>query len=169
MAQQTIDLGTAGTNSGDTVREAFDKCNDNFNDTYKKGDGGFFESTSRIKVHPGEFQPNKDSSTYNVGIHNNGGSARPLSTVLEPMAFVYIPEGYKATKYKIFCNQNRVCNIYANDIDDGSASSKGAGICNFEVNMSDVTSNTTNYLTLKVDTTSTLDYIYGAYVTITKA
>lgn len=34
MAQQTINLGTAGTNSGDTVRNAFDICNDNFTELY---------------------------------------------------------------------------------------------------------------------------------------
>ncbi len=30
MALQTIDLGTAGTPSGDTVRQGFSKCNSNF-------------------------------------------------------------------------------------------------------------------------------------------
>lgn len=34
MAKQTINLGTLGTASGDTVRDAFDKCNDNFNELY---------------------------------------------------------------------------------------------------------------------------------------
>lgn len=34
MAKQTIDLGTQGTQSGDTIRNAFDKCNDNFNELY---------------------------------------------------------------------------------------------------------------------------------------
>ncbi len=30
MALQTINLGTAGTQSGDTVRQGFSKCNGNF-------------------------------------------------------------------------------------------------------------------------------------------
>ena len=34
MAKQTIDLGTQGTQSGDNVRNAFDKANDNFNELY---------------------------------------------------------------------------------------------------------------------------------------
>lgn len=32
MALQTINLGTAGTQSGDTVRGGFSKCNTNFTD-----------------------------------------------------------------------------------------------------------------------------------------
>lgn len=34
MAKQTIDLGTQGTQSGDAIRTAFDKCNDNFDELY---------------------------------------------------------------------------------------------------------------------------------------
>jgi hypothetical protein len=34
VAKQTINLGTQGTQSGDTVRTAFDKSNDNFDELY---------------------------------------------------------------------------------------------------------------------------------------
>jgi len=36
MAQQTISLGSPQTQSGDTIRDAFDKCNDNFIECYSQ-------------------------------------------------------------------------------------------------------------------------------------
>ncbi|MBC8400381.1 MAG: hypothetical protein H8E14_02715 [Candidatus Marinimicrobia bacterium] len=46
MGLQTINLGTAGTQSGDTVRQGFSKCNGNFTNhenrivTLESGGGG---------------------------------------------------------------------------------------------------------------------------------
>ena len=38
MAQQTINIGTvANDNTGDPIRDAFDKCNDNFDEAYASG------------------------------------------------------------------------------------------------------------------------------------
>jgi hypothetical protein len=47
MAQQTIDIGTvANDGTGDTLRNAFDKANDNFTELYASGGGDLVEDTS---------------------------------------------------------------------------------------------------------------------------
>lgn len=44
MAQQTIDIGAAPNDgTGDPIRDAFDKCNDNFNELYVAGGAAWTE------------------------------------------------------------------------------------------------------------------------------
>ena len=173
MAQQTISLGTSGTNSGDTIRDAFDKVNDNFNETYvdisKRSLGGWHESQTRMKILPSDFVANNDTTSYNVAINDYGQWAEVQSTSIEPVCNITIPTGYKATKYKIYgSTSSRAIYIYENQIDDSTYVSKGGGFLNSEINMTDVTATSTNYLTIKLNLSATSDYIYGGYITIQK-
>lgn len=68
MAQQTINIGSAANDgTGDPIRDAFDKVNDNFNEMY-----GSFVATGSITV---------GNSTVNSVVSNTGGLVTGSSTV----------------------------------------------------------------------------------------
>jgi hypothetical protein len=74
VAKQIIDLGTQGTQSGDTVRTAFDKANDNFDELYTdmlkalaySGDNGssYYTSTSTSWSYSSAFGDSLPAGTY---------------------------------------------------------------------------------------------------------
>lgn len=68
MAQQTINIGSAANDgTGDPIRDAFDKVNDNFNEMY-----GSFIATGSVTV---------GNSTVNSVVSNTGGLVTGSSTV----------------------------------------------------------------------------------------
>jgi hypothetical protein len=164
MAQQNISLGTAGTNSGDTIRDAFDKCNDNFNDCYKKADAGYLLDPQQILITPGDFVPNGDNSYYNVALNGYGGYAIVKSSALEMVATFVIPKGMKATAFRINCSHTVTTRIYECRITTASATQKGTGNTNVEINSTDFTADGTNYISIYVGTTSTAHQVYGGYI-----
>tara|TARA_R110002012_G_scaffold320300_1_gene543191 strand:+ start:21 stop:725 length:705 start_codon:yes stop_codon:yes gene_type:complete len=46
MAQQTINISTPNSNAGDTIRDSFDKCNDNFTELYSAPSNNLDEVTT---------------------------------------------------------------------------------------------------------------------------
>lgn len=86
MAQQTIGIGTtANDGTGDPIRDAFDKCNDNFTELYTGAAVSSQSGTSYTAVLA-------DANTYirfsNAGsitftIPPNGSVAFPVGTVIE--------------------------------------------------------------------------------------
>jgi hypothetical protein len=71
----------------------------------------------------------------------------------------------KATAVMVYSNQNNNITVYENEIDDQTtATSRGTGNCNTEINITDVNATSTNYLTVCVVSSS--DDIRGGYVTI---
>ena len=46
MAQQTINISTPNSNAGDTIRDSFDKCNDNFTELYASSGSNLNEVTT---------------------------------------------------------------------------------------------------------------------------
>ena len=88
-------------------------------------------------------------------------------------ATVVIPAGYKATKARVYAsNTSLSVTIYESNISTATHTSKGTGTTGAEINITDVSSSTTNYLVIYVLTTdgywdgTTGHRVYGGYVTI---
>ena len=160
-------IGTGGDedlqiNAGTNLETVIDGSNADALHTHLSGWHG---SSTRIKIAPAEFFPN-NSKEWKQVIENDGGSVVDSEEKLTEFITIpiYTPEGYKATAYMVYASANIVIEIFENNIANSSATSKGAGNANTEVNMTDVSSTTTNYLSIVV--VDALADIYGAYVTI---
>jgi len=128
---------------------------------------GWYGSSTRIKIAPAEFLPN-NSKEWKQVIENDGGSVVDSEGKITEFITVpiYIPTGYKATAYIVYSSANIVVEIFENNIANSSATSKGSGNANTEVNMTDVDTSVTNYLSIVVVDAGA--DVYGAYVTIAK-
>lgn len=139
--------------------------------SFDSHDIGWHGSSARVKIFPSDFIPNDDSTTFNLAVEDDVATygLRATSTSLEMYAYIPIPTDFKATHVQVYDDSdNRTVNVYEGFIDGTSAVSKGSGVCNTEINITDVISSTTNYLIVKVTTTSTTDVVFGGYVTIAK-
>ncbi len=79
---------------------------------------------------------------------------------------VFIPTGYRATAFMINASANIAVELFESQIDDDTQVSKGSGNANTEVNITNVDSTTTNYLSIIIVEAG--NDIYGGYVTIEK-
>ena len=80
-------------------------------------------------------------------------------------ASIEIPSGFKATVVKVNGSATDSVEVFEMQIDSNTAVSKGTGNVGTEINITDVTSSSTNYLLLKVANASGNE-IHGGYVTI---
>lgn len=127
--------------------------------------GGWLGSQTRIKLSPWDVVSYNDKD--GVSIQDDGGVVNDAAgKISEMITGVYIPTGYKATAFMIYASANISVELYESQIDDSTAVSKGAGNANTEVNITDVTSTTTNYLSILIVETG--NDITGGYVTIEK-
>jgi len=152
-------------------------------ETYLTIDGGSQEiiatkpivtGESQIKVLPHHFMSNEDGGANKsaqfrddtiIGVRTSADSA-------ELYAFVEIPYGKTATNVTVYGNDtNLAVNVYESDINAGALTDKTpeAGCrVGTACDITDVAYSATNYLAIKVTTTSyTNDIVYGAVVTIT--
>ena len=83
-------------------------------------------------------------------------------------ASIPIPTGYKATHVHIYGSATSAITVYEADINSKTVTSKGTGNIGTEIDITDVTSDTTNYLFLELAQASG-EEVYGGYVTITPA
>ena len=136
------------------------------NDPHERGWNG---SSTRMKILPADFTQNDDNTTYNVAMMDNGGKIKVTHSSLEAYAQYSIPMGFAAVTCICYGNDgNNNINVYEGNIANDSATSKGSARVNQTVNFTDVTASTTNYLIIKWSPTSTGDYLYGGYITITR-
>ena len=88
MAQQTINIGSsAGDGTGDELRIAFDKVNDNFTELYATAEnsGLTYSNVSTITSGSGtgaRFTVNRYANTYTVDIINNAGTDYTVADTL---------------------------------------------------------------------------------------
>ena len=137
--------------------------------------GGVYEK--KIKVLPNEFMSNDDGNYDRVMVEDdtsNNFSIRVGSSTIEMYAMIAIPEGKKVTHGQVYASQNRTCYFYDVKYTTGAAALKQVGTANSNIHFYDtrnstdtyVSSTASNYLLIKVNTTSTGDKIYGAELTI---
>ena len=132
---------------------------------------------NKIKVLPNMFMSNDDANLERVMVEDdtaNNFSIRVGSSTIEMYAMIEIPKGKKVTHGQVYASQNRSCQFYNVNYTTGAASIAVTGNSNSNQAFTDsrtgastaVSSTATNYLLIKVTTTSTSDKIYGAELTI---
>ena len=135
----------------------------------EKGDtGGVYGD--KIKILPTAFMGNDDASLERTVIEDDVRGklgVRVASSSQEIFVAVTIPEGKSVTSYSVYTNN--VLTTYLNTVNltTGVMSQLATGNSNQNINLSNTHSSTsTNYVAIKVMTTSTSQLIYGATITI---
>ena len=138
------------------------------------GGGGWFGSSTLLKVMPSEFMANDDagrsgfnglyieddtSNTLGVRIHN-------VNTEMYVMKA--IPTGYKATHVEVYASSTIIngVDVFGFNQTTGATSSKGTGNTNASIDITDVTSGTDVNICIKVSPGVATILIYGADITI---
>ena len=133
---------------------------------------GYLGYSTRIKILPGDFLPDSDNSTANYALTSadNGGTGRIMSSYLEIIGNWDIPYGFKATNVVLY-GTARTFQVYECNIANTTDVLKGTGTMSTSggsLNITDVTATTTNYLSIRIDLSSTNDRFYGGYITIAR-
>ena len=105
---------------------------------------------------------------------SNNFSIRVGSSTIEMYAMIEIPKGKKVTHGQVYASQNTTSYFYDVNYTTGAATLKQVGVANSNIHFYNTKASTdtyasstaTNYLLIKVNTTSTSDKIYGADLTI---
>ena len=131
---------------------------------------GWHGSTTRIKILHSDIIADDGGRPYMINDIAVGSDKLFGQTMgaLTAYATVAIPTGFAATHVMIYGICGGTCpavEVWESQIDSIVGVSKGTGNVNTEINITDVTSSTTNYLFIQIIQGST-DYISGGYVTI---
>ena len=130
--------------------------------------GGVYGDT--IKILPTDFMGNDDASLERTVIEDDirGKLAvRVASSSQEIFAAVTIPEGKSVTDYKVYTNSKLTTYINGVNLTTGVMSELANGFSNEIINITNsYDSTSTNYVAIKVMTTTTSQVIYGATITI---
>lgn len=124
-----------------------------------------------IKLLPSDFMANDDggNTKFGVGYVDHAGSTfgmRAGNSATELFAFVSIPQGMTATHVDIFDKNDVAFEVFEIQVNATTMVSKGSGNCNTTVDITDVASTATNFLGIRVTTTTVNDKVYGGTVTI---
>jgi len=139
---------------------------------------GWHGSETVIKVLPSDFLPNDDYDRGGIelvdAVVGNPHKMNISHYLLEIYAHVIVPQGYKATAYKVSGSSSTPrCIAYEADVEGANLimlqGSIGAFLTNSTHTLTtDLVAGATNYFLLKVSPTLTTQYIYGATITIEK-
>ena len=128
---------------------------------------GWHGSTTRIKILPRDFVANDVGRPLMIEDDNVASDELWMHGLGTMFAYVPIPTGYKATHAMVYGNNTlQSYKVYEGDIDSISVTALGSNSIGTEENITDVNSNTTNYIVLSAGITGVLDRIYGGYITI---
>lgn len=130
--------------------------------------GGVYGSI--IKILPTQFMGNDDANLERTVIEDdirNKMGVRVASSSQEIFASVTIPEGKKVTGYGVYSSSLVSTFLNGVDVTSGAFTSIGSGNSGAVINLKKAyNSAETNYVAIKVMTTSTGQVIYGAVITI---
>ena len=125
---------------------------------------------NEIKILPTDFMGNDDASLERTVIEDDirGKLAvRVASSSQEIFATVTIPQGKSVTGYKVYTNSKLTTYINGVNLTTGVMSELASGFSNEIINIKNsYDSTSTNYVAIKVMTTTTSQLIYGATITI---
>jgi hypothetical protein len=135
------------------------------------GGGGWFGSTTLLKVMPTDFFMNDDYNRAPVMVDDDVTNVLGIiapSTLTELYAFIPIPTGYRATHVKAFASvgKTNAVEVFEFNQTTGATSSKGTGDFNTLLDITDITSSTTANIVIKLLPSSVVTVIYGADITI---
>ena len=132
---------------------------------WENATSGWFGSETRIKIAPWDVVSYNDKD--GVSIQDDGGVVNDAAAKITTMVTgVFIPTGYRAVNFKINASANIAVELFESQIWDSTAVSKGAGNANSEINITNVNSTATNYLSIIIVEAG--NDIYGGYITIEK-
>jgi hypothetical protein len=125
--------------------------------------GGWLGSETRIKIAPWDIVSYNDKD--GVSIQDDGGVVNDAAAKITTMVTgVFIPTGYTATGFMINASANIAIELFESQINDSTAVSRGSGNANTEVNITNVNSTITNYLSIIIVEAG--NDIQGGYVVI---
>jgi len=140
------------------------------------GGGGWFGSTTLMKVTPSEFMPNDDAPVRNgyEGLYIEDDTSgylgvRTNHANTEMYVMKAIPTGYKATHVEVYGSTGVIngVDVYLFRQTTGAIISKGSGNINASIDITDIETTATNNICIKVAPGSNTIVIYGADITIT--
>lgn len=130
--------------------------------------GGVYGDT--IKILPTDFMGNDDANLERTVIEDDVRgklAVRVTSSSQEIFATVTIPEGKSVTGYKVYTNSKLTTYINGVNLTTGVMSELASGFSNEIINIKNsYDSKSTNYVAIKLMTTTTSQLIYGATITI---
>jgi len=131
------------------------------------GSDGWHGSTTRVKLLPRDFIADDGGRPLSIDDTGAGLDVFFLESFSSNTTYasIEIPTGFKATHVKVNGSATDAIEVFEMQINSSSGVSKGTGNVGTEINITDVTSSTTNYLLINVDNASGNE-IYGGYVTI---
>ena len=134
------------------------------------GTVGWHGSGTRIKILPKDFMPSDGGRPVMIEDDAIGSNELFLfsHSTLSMFAYIHIPTGFKATHTRIYgSDTGQNFTTYQGDIDSKTIAIKGtATAIGTEKAITNVTSDTTNYLVIHVTSDGATDEIHGGYVTI---
>tara|TARA_Y100001937_G_scaffold41676_1_gene59156 strand:+ start:466 stop:1731 length:1266 start_codon:yes stop_codon:yes gene_type:complete len=137
----------------------------------------------RMSIELGNFLPNDDSSSFNIGVEDDGstkihGSIKVMSSSLEVCGYFIIPRYYTATGVRIDATNSSGSSV-SRSIQVFSVTTYGGtgytslnftGNTNAEFSLSPTMAGASDKIMLiKIFTTSTTDHIRGGYIKLTRA
>ena len=128
--------------------------------------GNVLPGITYIKILPRDFIA--DDGGRPLAIDDTGSDRWLESHDTYPMfASVEIPAGFKATHVDVYGDGTSAVTVYEADINAKAVTSKGTGNIGTQINITDVTSDATNYLLIQLVQTSG-EQVNGGKVTIAK-
>ena len=125
---------------------------------------GWHGSTTRIKILVSDFIPDDIGRPAMIDDTSSDRFLESFSTG-KLFASIPIPTGFKATHVRIYGSGTSALTVYEADINSKTVTSKGTGNIGTELSITNVTSDTTNYLLLELAQASG-EEVYGGYITI---
>jgi len=124
----------------------------------------------KIKILPTAFMGNDDASLERTVIEDDVRgklAVRVASSSQEIFATVAIPEGKSVTGCRVYTNSKLTTYLNGIDLTTGVMSELASGFSNETINLKNSYSSTsTNYVAIKIMTTTTSQLIYGAVIII---
>jgi hypothetical protein len=153
---------TVGEQYYNTTRNVLRVCT--ATNTWSSLDGGWMGSQTRLKITPMDFQT--DDKNDNLDMSADGSFASETGSA-SPVGTYAIPTGFRATEVMIFgSDSGNAVDVYRNEISDGTtAVSLGSGNVGTLLNITDLDSSITNYLTIFINVGNN-DKVFGGYITI---
>ena len=122
-----------------------------------------------IKLVPRDFIVNGDGAANKAWCFDDTGTTgiQIKDANSELWAFAQIPDGKKATDVEVWGNNTKVVEVYELNVNvSGIGTSVGTGVVGTIFSITDVNSNSINYLGVRIITTGTSNRIYGGKITI---
>ena len=169
----TVDANGQLQEVTDGATDEFLKTNGSGVLSFAKVPGGWHGSETLVKVSPTEWVGNdvgraivsvriEDDTSNTLGVQINDASG----TIF---AFNEIPTGYKATHVHVYASTTvtNAVEVLHFDSTTGTTSNSTTGNTNTSIDITDLTSNTTNMLVIGVSPGSTSVFVFSAHITIT--